>query len=57
MCLCPERSFLRTLLHLILGRRDVAILDMAAGTEPMSRGVAGGVNVISCVVEPIGKNP
>lgn len=52
-CLCPEYAFLRTLLsHLILGRRDVVILDMVAGLEPMSRGAARGVNMILCVVEP-----
>jgi CO dehydrogenase maturation factor len=37
-CLCPEYAFLRALLsHLVLGRRDMVIVDMVAGLEPMSR--------------------
>jgi len=52
-CLCPEYAFLRALLsHLILGRKDVVILDMVAGLEHMSRGAARGIDLMLCVVEP-----
>lgn len=52
-CLCPEYAFLRALLsHLILGRREVVILDMVAGLEHMSRGVARGIDLMLCLVEP-----
>ncbi len=52
-CLCPEYAFLRALLsHLILGRKDVVILDMVAGLEHMSRGTARGVDLMLCVTEP-----
>jgi len=56
-CLCPEYAFLRALLsHLILGRRDVVIIDMVAGLEPMSRGVARGVDIVMCITEPTVKS-
>lgn len=52
-CLCPEYAFLRALLsHLIIGRKDVVIIDMVAGLEPMSRGTIKGVDIALCVVEP-----
>ncbi len=52
-CLCPENAFLRSLLsHLIMGRKDVLILDMAAGLEHLGRGTARGVDCMICVVEP-----
>lgn len=52
-CLCPEYAFLRSLLsHLILNRRDVVVLDMVAGLEPLSRGAIRGLDVVLCVVEP-----
>jgi CO dehydrogenase maturation factor len=56
-CLCPEYAFLRALLsHLILGRKDVVIVDMVAGLEPMSRGAARGVDLMLCVTEPTAKS-
>jgi len=56
-CLCPEYAFLRALLsHLVLGRGDVVIVDMVAGLEPMSRGVARGVDLMLCVTEPTAKS-
>jgi CO dehydrogenase maturation factor len=56
-CLCPEYAFLRALLsHLILGRRDVVIVDMVAGLEPMSRGAARGVDLMLCITEPTTKS-
>ena len=56
-CLCPEYAFLRALLsHLILGRRDIVVVDMVAGLEPMSRGVARGVDLLMCITEPTVKS-
>jgi len=52
-CLCPENAFLRALLsHLILKRREVVVIDMAAGLEHMSRGTARGVDLMLCITEP-----
>ncbi|MCC6058034.1 MAG: hypothetical protein LM568_03850, partial [Desulfurococcaceae archaeon] len=52
-CLCPEYAFLRALLsHLIIGKKDLVIIDMVAGLEPMSRGAIRGVDLVLCVVEP-----
>ena len=52
-CFCPENTFLRSLLgHLLLGRDDVIILDMAAGVESLTRGTARGVDALIVVVEP-----
>uniref|UniRef100_A0A7C4B9U2 CobQ/CobB/MinD/ParA nucleotide binding domain-containing protein n=1 Tax=Thermofilum pendens TaxID=2269 RepID=A0A7C4B9U2_THEPE len=56
-CLCPEYAFLRALLsHLILGRKDIIVVDMVAGLEPMSRGAARGVHMMICVTEPTAKS-
>jgi CO dehydrogenase maturation factor len=56
-CLCPEYSFLRALLsHLILGRREVVVVDMVAGLEPMSRGTVRGIDLMVCVAEPTAKS-
>lgn len=52
-CFCPENAFLKSLLsHLLLGREDVVIIDMEAGIEHLSRGVAAGVDILLIVVEP-----
>ncbi len=52
-CLCPENTFLRSLLaHLLLERKDVVILDMEAGVEGLTRGTARGVDALIVVVEP-----
>ncbi len=52
-CYCPENTFLRSLLaHLLLERKDVVILDMAAGVESLTRGTARGVDALIVVVEP-----
>lgn len=56
-CMCPENTFLRALLsHILLGRRDVVILDMVAGLEHLGRGTARGVDLMLCVVEPTRKS-
>jgi len=52
-CFCPESAFLRALMaHLLFGRDDVAILDMEAGVEHLTRGTAQGVDALIVVVEP-----
>ena len=52
-CTCPENAFLKTLLlHLLLERKDVVILDLEAGIEHLGRGTAQGVDALIIVVEP-----
>lgn len=56
-CQCPENAFLRAILaQLILGQREMAILDMAAGLEHLGRGTAKGVDLMLCIVEPTMKS-
>ena len=52
-CLCPENALLKTLVaHLILGRNEVVVMDMAAGLEHLGRGTAQAVDRLIIVVEP-----
>ena len=52
-CVCPESAVLKALLmHLILRRNEVVILDMDAGVEHLGRGTAQGVDAFVIVVEP-----
>jgi CO dehydrogenase maturation factor len=52
-CYCPENVLLGSLMsHLLLGREEVVILDMAAGIEHLSRGTAKAVDRLIIVVEP-----
>ena len=52
-CYCPENALLSSLMsHLLLGRDDVIIMDMAAGIEHLSRGTAQAVDRLIIVVEP-----
>ncbi len=52
-CICPESAVLRSLMaHLMLGRKDVVILDMDAGMEHIGRATAQGVDAFIVVVEP-----
>ncbi len=52
-CYCPENALLSSLMsHLLLGRDDVVILDMAAGIEHLSRGTAQAVDKLIIVAEP-----
>lgn len=52
-CTCPENAFLKALLrHLILGRKDVVILDMEAGVEHLGRGTIQGIDWLLIVSEP-----
>lgn len=52
-CYCPENAFLAALLaHLLLARKEVVIMDMAAGIEHLGRGTARAVDKLIVVVEP-----
>jgi CO dehydrogenase maturation factor len=52
-CYCPENIVLRALMnHLLLSRKEVIIMDMAAGIEHLGRATASAVNKLIVVVEP-----
>jgi len=52
-CMCPANALLRVLLqHLLIQRREIVILDMAAGLEHLGRGTARRVDAMLCVTEP-----
>jgi len=52
-CMCPESALLRALItHLLLGRKDVVIMDMEAGVEHLGRATASAVDAFLIVVEP-----
>lgn len=52
-CACPESVLLKSLiLHLVLKRDEVVILDMEAGIEHLGRGTAAGVDLMVVVAEP-----
>lgn len=52
-CICPESVMLKNLvMHLILGRNEVVIMDMEAGLEHLGRATATGVDKLIVVVEP-----
>jgi CO dehydrogenase maturation factor len=52
-CACPESVLLKALvLHLVLKRDEIVILDMEAGIEHLGRGTAMGVDLMLAVVEP-----
>jgi CO dehydrogenase maturation factor len=51
-CACPENSFLRGLLmHLLLERDELVLVDMEAGIEHLGRGTVEAVDVLLVVVE------
>lgn len=52
-CMCPESTFIKTLLsHLVLKRDEHLVLDMEAGLENFGRGTASSCNFVLVVVEP-----
>ena len=56
-CACPEGAFLRAMLaHTILQRREVILLDMAAGVEFMGRASVEGIDAMIVVAEPGGRS-
>ena len=52
-CACPEGAFLKALLtHSILQRKEVVLVDLAAGVEIMGRASVQGIDALVVVVEP-----
>jgi CO dehydrogenase maturation factor len=52
-CVCPESVLLKNLvMHLILRRDDVVVMDMEAGVEHLGRGTSRAVDCLVVVVEP-----
>ena len=52
-CYCPESAFIKELVgHLLLGEKDVVIMDMEAGIEHLGRGTSRDVDAFIIVVEP-----
>ena len=52
-CICPESVMLKNLImHLVLARDEVVILDMEAGLEHLGRATSMGVDKLLVVVEP-----
>jgi CO dehydrogenase maturation factor len=52
-CACPEAAFLRALLtHTILQRKELILVDLAAGVEFMGRASVQGIDAMVVVVEP-----
>jgi CO dehydrogenase maturation factor len=52
-CICPESSLLRALvMHIVLRRDEVVVMDMEAGIEHLGRATAKAVDRLIVVVEP-----
>ncbi len=52
-CACPEGAFLKAMLrHTILQRKELVIVDLAAGVEFMGRASVQGIDMLMLVVEP-----
>lgn len=52
-CICPESTLLRALvMHIVLARNEVVVMDMEAGIEHLGRGTASAVDKLLVVVEP-----
>lgn len=52
-CICPESTLLRALvMHIVLSRDEVVVMDMEAGIEHLGRGTAQAVDKLLIVVEP-----
>ena len=52
-CICPESTLLRALmLHIVLSRDEVVVMDMEAGIEHLGRATASAVDKLIVVVEP-----
>ncbi|MGA1980526.1 MAG: AAA family ATPase [Sedimentisphaerales bacterium] len=56
-CACPEGAFLKAMLnHIILGRREIVLVDLAAGVEFMGRASIEGIDALVVVTEPGGRS-
>ena len=52
-CICPESTLLRALvMHIVLRRDEVVVMDMEAGIEHLGRSTAKAVDKLIVVVEP-----
>lgn len=52
-CLCPESTLLKSLvMHIVLQRDEVVVMDMEAGIEHLGRATAKAVDRLIVVVEP-----
>jgi len=52
-CICPESALLRALvMHIVLARDEVVVMDMEAGIEHLGRATAKAVDRLVVVVEP-----
>ncbi|MGL4209364.1 MAG: AAA family ATPase [Candidatus Adiutrix sp.] len=52
-CICPASTMLKNIImHLVLGRDEVVIMDMEAGLEHLGRATSSGVDHLIVVVEP-----
>ena len=52
-CICPESTLLRALvMHVVLARDEVVVMDMEAGIEHLGRATAKAVDKLIVVVEP-----
>jgi CO dehydrogenase maturation factor len=52
-CICPESTILKALmLHLVLVRDEVVIMDMEAGVEHLGRATSASVDALLIVVNP-----
>lgn len=52
-CYCKENTFLSAMVsELLIGQKDVVIMDMGAGIEHLTRGTARAVDIMLVVVEP-----
>ncbi len=52
-CICPESTLLKALvMHIVLSRNEVVVMDMEAGIEHLGRGTAQAVDKLIIVVEP-----
>jgi len=52
-CICPESTMLKNIImHLVLARDEVVLMDMEAGLEHLGRATSSGVDLLIVVVEP-----
>ena len=52
-CMCPESTLLKALvMHIVLARDEVVVMDMEAGIEHLGRATAQAVDKLIVVVEP-----
>ena len=56
-CACPEGAFLKALLtHTILQRKELVLVDLAAGVEFLGRASVRGIDAFISIVEPGGRS-